>query len=167
MEIPRRTRGLHCHLGPMPAFRTQGVRIFRGFSFGCTLSTPRGGKAGFARFRPSSRRNRALLRGIMRQYTRTVRNYGRLAAAGILAAGFATGTPAQNSGTEDVVWLLRSEGYEITEISRTLLGRIRIAATNGTFDREVIISRSTGEIRYDGVSAKTPDAQPTAEGPGQ
>ncbi|MEM9975623.1 MAG: hypothetical protein AAF771_15705 [Pseudomonadota bacterium] len=84
----------------------------------------------------------------------------RTLAATVLITGFATGAPAQDVDTDDVIWLLQSEGYEVTEISRTLLGRIRIAATNGAFDREVIISRTTGEIRYDGVYAKLPGTVP-------
>lgn len=96
----------------------------------------------------------------MRQCPRFPGHIGRTLAATVLITGFATGAPAQDIDTEAVIWLLRSEGYEVTEISRTLLGRIRIAATNGAFDREVIISRTTGEIRYDGVYAKLPDAVP-------
>lgn len=92
----------------------------------------------------------------MRQYPRFPRYFSRFLATSVLVVGVATGTSAQDAGMDEVVWLLRSEGYEVTEISRTLLGRIRIEATNGAFDREVIISRSTGEIRYDSVYAKLP-----------
>lgn len=100
----------------------------------------------------------------MRQCTQPHCHFGRILIPFALAVTVAGGAPAQQLGTQDVIWLLRSEGYEITEVGRTWLGRIRIEATNGANDREVIISRSTGEIRYDQVYSKLPQASKTADG---
>ncbi|NNK67662.1 MAG: hypothetical protein HKO95_13110, partial [Rhodobacteraceae bacterium] len=63
-----------------------------------------------------------------------------------LVAVALTATPvvSQSIGAEEVARTLRAEGYKITEVGRTLLGRIRIEATNGKNVREVIVSRSTG-----------------------
>lgn len=64
----------------------------------------------------------------------------------IIAAGPAA---AQESGVSDVVRTLRAEGFQVTRIGRTWLGRIRIEAENNSSTREVIVSRSTGEILQD------------------
>ncbi|MEL6644794.1 MAG: hypothetical protein AAFQ79_12740 [Pseudomonadota bacterium] len=100
----------------------------------------------------------------MRQFVRSHRYFSRFLVPFALATTVATVAPAQQTGPQDVIWLLRSEGYEITDVGRTWLGRIRIEATNGANDREVIISRSTGEIRYDQVYSKQTHATDTADG---
>ena len=56
---------------------------------------------------------------------------------------------AQNRTSEDVVAALEYEGYLIDQISRTLLGRIQITATNDVHLRRVVVSRTTGEILSD------------------
>lgn len=54
---------------------------------------------------------------------------------------------------QNVISNLQSEGYKIIKVSRTLLGRIRIVARNGDHTREVVVSRTTGEIKRDVVRA--------------
>lgn len=44
---------------------------------------------------------------------------------------------------------LEQSGYRVTEIKSTLLGRIRIRAQNRDHEREIVVSRSTGEIKRD------------------
>ena len=41
------------------------------------------------------------------------------------------------------------EGYEITSIGRTWLGRILIKASNGSIEREIVVNRGSGEIIHD------------------
>jgi len=54
---------------------------------------------------------------------------------------------------QNVISDLRSDGYKIVKVSRTLLGRIRILARNKVHTREVVVSRTTGEIKRDVVRA--------------
>jgi hypothetical protein len=49
----------------------------------------------------------------------------------------------------DVVRSLGDDGYRILSISRTLLNRIRIQATNDAHLREIVFSQSSGEIMRD------------------
>ena len=49
----------------------------------------------------------------------------------------------------DVIAQLQDVGYRIVEVKSTFLGRIRILARNKVHLREVIVSRSTGEIKRD------------------
>jgi hypothetical protein len=51
----------------------------------------------------------------------------------------------------DVIMQLQNGGYRIEEVKRTFLGRIRILARNKVHLREVIVSRSTGEVKRDVV----------------
>ncbi|MDH5453754.1 MAG: hypothetical protein OEX14_10425 [Paracoccaceae bacterium] len=44
---------------------------------------------------------------------------------------------------------LKSQGYLKVEVSRTLLGRTRIIATNASFWREIIVNPRTGEVLRD------------------
>lgn len=50
---------------------------------------------------------------------------------------------------ERVVALVASQGFEVIEMRRTWLGRIRIDARNGGISREIVINRTTGEILRD------------------
>lgn len=56
---------------------------------------------------------------------------------------------AQNRTYLDVVAALEAEGYQIRDVSKTWLGRIKIVATSKVNLREVIVSRTTGEILSD------------------
>ena len=50
-----------------------------------------------------------------------------------------------------VIAQLQNSGYRIVEVKRTFLGRSRILARNNVHFREVIVSRSTGEVKRDVV----------------
>lgn len=73
--------------------------------------------------------------------------------------------PAATAGegvAEPVVRALADEGYTVTDIRRTWLGRILITATNDRFLREVALDRRTGAILGDqqfrrSDPAETPD----------
>ncbi len=66
----------------------------------------------------------------------------RLNAASTLAL-------AQNRTYLDVVAGLEAEGYVIKDIQTTWLGRIKILAASRANLREVVVSRTTGEIMSD------------------
>ena len=60
--------------------------------------------------------------------------------------------PAATAETvADMLRTLESEGFVVTDIGRTFLGRIRIEAVSDGYVREVILSRSTGEIKQDAI----------------
>ncbi len=69
---------------------------------------------------------------------------------------------AQNRDYTDVVNGLTATNYEIEGVSTTLLGRTRIMANNGQHRREVIVSRSTGEILSDVLLDLPADPQAVA-----
>ena len=41
------------------------------------------------------------------------------------------------------------EGFEVTSIGRTWLGRILIKASNGSVEREIVINRGSGQVIHD------------------
>ena len=49
---------------------------------------------------------------------------------------------------------LSATGYRIKEIRRSFLGRIRLIFENDEFEREIVISHSTGEIKRDTVVSR-------------
>jgi hypothetical protein len=61
-----------------------------------------------------------------------------------LAAGIAPADPV-----DDIIAEIREQGFEITRVQRTWLGRVRIIAQNPSYRREVVIDPTTGEIRRD------------------
>ena len=70
--------------------------------------------------------------------------------------------PAQARSQTDyaapVVTRLEAEGFTVSEIKRTLLGRILIVSRNRNSLREVVLNRHTGEVLRDrrfGLSAST------------
>jgi len=68
---------------------------------------------------------------------------------GIMAV-FAAPVAAQPSSvTDQIIAMLRDQGYTEIRISRTWLGRVRILAVSGQYWREIIISPRTGEILRD------------------
>lgn len=82
------------------------------------------------------------------------------------ASGSGSFEVAQNRTYLDVVATLEAEGYQIRDVSKTWLGRIKIVATSKANLREVIVSRTTGEILSDvivDVYAKA-DAKGDADG---
>jgi hypothetical protein len=59
---------------------------------------------------------------------------------------------AQARTIDDVIAQLQNSGYQVEDISRTLLGRIRVVASDGQTRREIVMSRATGEIFQDRLS---------------
>jgi nucleoside diphosphate kinase len=51
----------------------------------------------------------------------------------------------------DVIVALENTGYRVVDMRSTFLGRLRIRAQNREHMREVIVSRSTGEIMSDQI----------------
>lgn len=49
----------------------------------------------------------------------------------------------------ELVAQLQAAGYQVVDMSRTLLGRVRITLQNDVHIREIVIARSTGEIKQD------------------
>lgn len=56
---------------------------------------------------------------------------------------------AQSRDYTDVINGLEATDYAIEDVSTTLLGRTMITASNGAHRREIVVSRSTGEILSD------------------
>lgn len=67
-----------------------------------------------------------------------------------------TALPTRAETVAEVIQILRQDGYTVTDIGRTFLGRIRIEAVSDTHLREVILSASTGEIKQDAIFAHRP-----------
>ena len=73
-----------------------------------------------------------------------------------VAAGMAPAEPV-----DDILAEIRAQGFELTRVQRTWLGRVRIIAQNASFRREVVIDPTTGEIRRDLLIPKSaPESQP-------
>jgi uncharacterized membrane protein YgcG len=53
---------------------------------------------------------------------------------------------------------LAEQGYEVVETGRTLLGRVRIVAERDGQIREVVVSRSTGEVMRDAMLGEASEA---------
>lgn len=86
----------------------------------------------------------------------------KLLLAVTLLVGF---TQASLAGTveQQLINSLRAQGYLVLEQSYTFLGRLRILAVNGTFQREIVVNPGTGEILRDtAVSLSHNDADETA-----
>jgi hypothetical protein len=91
---------------------------------------------------------------------------------------FATAVPAQQTRNDaanqsgiqlvqvrtvdDVILQLQAAGFTIDEVTRTLLGRIRVLASNQTTTREIVMSRATGEILSDVVRRRDPAQRDTS-----
>lgn len=69
----------------------------------------------------------------------------------VLVTAFSlTGTmPAWADKQDDIVERLVEAGFGQIEITRTLLGRVRIVATKGNVRRELVINPRTGEVLRD------------------
>lgn len=78
----------------------------------------------------------------------------RIALALTLALAGSTGMArAGQDFTTPVVTRLEDEGFAVTRIKRTWLGRILIVSQNGEYLREVVINPHTGEILRDKLFA--------------
>lgn len=83
-----------------------------------------------------------------------------LITAQLQIEGSVDGSDAANIAAR-VVAALADQGYHVVEVSQTFLGRLRIVAESATNQREVIVSRSTGAVLRDRITA-TFDAGVTA-----
>ncbi|MCX7300260.1 MAG: hypothetical protein NTX73_07770 [Rhodobacterales bacterium] len=59
------------------------------------------------------------------------------------------GPAAANELTDEVTTALVSQGYEIMQMNRTWLGRVRIVAESDEVRREIVINPYTGEVLRD------------------
>lgn len=60
-------------------------------------------------------------------------------------------TVAQVRSYLDVIAQLESSGYTLDSVEKTFLGRMKITAHNRAHVREMVVSRSTGEIMHDAI----------------
>jgi uncharacterized membrane protein YgcG len=59
-----------------------------------------------------------------------------------------------------VIQMLKENGYSVVSIKRTFLGRAKVTVTNNLHTREIIVSRSTGEVMHERtVSGPSKDAK--------
>jgi hypothetical protein len=71
-----------------------------------------------------------------------------LVMALVLAGGLATPLAA-NPLTDQVTGALVAQGYQIVQVDRTWLGRVRIVAETPDLRREIVINPNTGEVLRD------------------
>ena len=69
--------------------------------------------------------------------------------AGLLCGLIAATPAAAQDHVEDIVSQLREQGFSNIQQERTLLGRVRIMASSGDGQREIILNPHTGEILRD------------------
>ncbi len=77
--------------------------------------------------------------------------------AGIVAVLASPAAAQPASVTDQIIAMLRNQGYTEIRISRTWLGRVRILALSDQYWREIIISPRTGEILRDFWEPVAPD----------
>ncbi|MCC5964224.1 MAG: hypothetical protein JJU09_13960 [Rhodobacteraceae bacterium] len=66
----------------------------------------------------------------------------------------------QRITTDKVIDALAGQGYELRSVTRTLLGRARIVASQGLIWREVVLDTSAGRILRDYAVEFTPTNAP-------
>lgn len=75
----------------------------------------------------------------------------------VLALTLTLGTAGSATPGQDLVTAaLRAQGFEVTLVHWTWLGRIRIIAVNADLRREIVINPNTGEIMRDYAQALVP-----------
>ncbi|MGD9863377.1 MAG: hypothetical protein AB7S99_09210 [Pseudodonghicola sp.] len=96
------------------------------------------------------------------------RRFGPLLLAAALLFAAAPAARAEEPIAAPVIQSLQAEGYVVTDVSRTLLGRILITSHNDRYLREVVLNRRTGAIIDDQLfmQATGPDAGSTGAQPG-
>lgn len=67
-------------------------------------------------------------------------------------------TVVQARTLDDLLTQLQAAGFTVDDISRTFLGRIRVVARDATTTREIVMSRTTGEIFSDVSRSLAPRA---------
>jgi hypothetical protein len=87
----------------------------------------------------------------------TVLMLKRLLSATAIASLLASVALAQGVTERQVIDQLRDQGFSEFRVSRTLLGRTMIVATNREYRREVVINPTTGVILRDYWRALGPD----------
>lgn len=55
---------------------------------------------------------------------------------------------------------LEGQGYRVASVTQTMLGRVRVVASQGLIWREVVLDASTGQILRDYAVEFTPDEAP-------
>ena len=81
----------------------------------------------------------------------------RLLASSALVAASLLVTPASAQSVDSYISQLEAQGYTDFEISRSFLGRTVIEATDGTREREIVVSRS-GDVLRDSFEASDDDS---------
>ncbi len=90
---------------------------------------------------------------------RRPRSFLGLCAAALLAAQMTHG--AENRITPDmVVEALAGQGFSVESVTRTLLGRARIVASQGLVWREVVLDMSSGQVLRDYAVEFAPQMAP-------
>lgn len=85
----------------------------------------------------------------------------------LMSAGFTllSTTAARADYVEDIVKWLTKEGYNDIDVTRTLLGRVRIVASKDGQLRELVCNPRTGEILRDVWSGAGGGERPAASSP--
>ncbi|MFO6464088.1 hypothetical protein ACK8OR_06835 [Jannaschia sp. KMU-145] len=73
----------------------------------------------------------------------------RLLRAGLLVGALSFGAAAQAQSPSGMIGRLQAEGFDRIEVSRTLLGRVRIEARGNGQRREIVFNPRTGEVLRD------------------
>ncbi|WP_298434422.1 hypothetical protein [uncultured Jannaschia sp.] len=73
----------------------------------------------------------------------------RLLRAGLLVGALSFGVAAQAQTASGMIGRLQAEGFDRIEVSRTLLGRVRIEARGNGQRREIVFNPRTGEVLRD------------------
>lgn len=113
-----------------------------------------------------------------------------VSAATALILAILTATAGAAATPEEIIFAqLQDEGYTVQQVSTTFLGRIRIAAAKGDYQREIVINPRTGEVLRDyqtilmagggntgnhssqppqsGLASEVPDTGTTVASPGE
>ncbi|MER2507215.1 MAG: PepSY domain-containing protein, partial [Amaricoccus sp.] len=69
----------------------------------------------------------------------------------VMTAMMAGSQAGAQAPVDKIVAQLRGQGYEVVDVRRTLLGRIKVEAVSEGRKREIVFDRTTGEILRDYV----------------
>ena len=80
----------------------------------------------------------------------------------VLLMGSPTAAVADtHTPTDRVRSQIETQGFTITEMHRTWLGRVRITAVNSQFEREIVFRPATGEILRDHWEPRDEEEDPS------